>query len=410
MKKYLLLMTGFLITNVYAQRTCGTDLKMKEFFEKNPKAIARNADLRNFLKDKKNTRNSISGVVTIPVVVHVLYKNGVQNISDEQILSQIAVLNNDFRKQNTDFDSVVPDVFKLMAADLELAFCMATKDPNGNPTTGIQRKAVPESLSFSNWEYFQGRGVPAWDPTKYLNIWVGAILEEGSLGWAFDPIVAGQPYDGLAIDYRFFGTVGAVQYPYNKGRTATHEIGHYFGLKHIWGEDESACETPGNSDDCDDTPATYNPYYGTPTFPNNQYTCANTANGAMFMNYMDYGDDIALAMFSNDQKVITSNTMIGPRASLLNANGCSLLIENKEAELNSIYVFPNPSSKYISIASPLVKVNEVEIYNSDGILKKKVIIKNETDKINIEDFIPGIYFVRTYNDKQFIKSMKFIKQ
>ncbi|WP_435522571.1 hypothetical protein [Chryseobacterium indoltheticum] len=122
--------------------------------------------------------------MTIPVVVHVLYKTAQQNISDAQILSQITALNQDFRKQNTDFSTVVPAAFQPNAADLELAFCMATKDPNGNPTTGIERKSVPQSFVLGN-SYYTSSGLAAWDPTKYLNIWVGFLMAsilKGNLG------------------------------------------------------------------------------------------------------------------------------------------------------------------------------------------------------------------------------------
>ncbi|MNL69888.1 hypothetical protein D3C87_1948050 [compost metagenome] len=102
--------------------------------------------------------------------------------------------------------------------------------------------------------------------------------------------------------------------------------------------------------------------------------------------------------------------MIGPRASLLNANGCSLLSVNETEKVEAINIFPNPTTQYISIASPLMKINEVEIFSSEGRLVKKAFIKNETDKIDVQDFPAGVYYVRTYNDKNFIKSMKFIKK
>ncbi|MCT2564572.1 T9SS type A sorting domain-containing protein [Chryseobacterium herbae] len=408
MKKLLLLSVGLLMANVYGQRECGTTEKMNEFFARNPQALAKKQDLRNYLTSKNTTGKNVQNVITIPIVVHVLYKNGTQNISEAQIASQIAVLNNDFRKLNADFNTVVPAVFQPMAADMELAFCMATKDPSGNSTNGIERKSVASNFNFAD-NYYQASGLTAWDPTKYLNIWVGD-MPNPYLGWAYLPDAAGYPEDGLAIGYKYFGTTGAAQFPYNGGRTATHEIGHYFGLLHPWGEDDSLCGTADNNDGCADTPATNNPYFGGNVFPDNTNTCTPSDNGAMFMNFMDYVTDTEMALFSNDQKTIKTNTMSGPRASLLNSNGCAFLAVNEVEKANSINLFPNPTTQYISIASPLAKINEVEIFNAEGRLMKKAVIKNETDKIDVKDFASGVYYVRTYNGKDFVKSMKFIKK
>lgn len=412
MKKILLLTAGLLMANVYGQRECATDLKMKDFYARNPQALAKKEDLRNYLTSKNAAANTMAKngqtVVTIPVVVHVLYGSAAQNISDAQIASQIAILNNDFRKLNPNFSSVVPDVFKPYAADMELTFCMATKTPTGASTTGIERKSVASNFDFAN-KYYLSAGLTAWDPTKYLNIWVGD-MPNPYLGWAYLPDAAGFPEDGLAIGYKYFGTTGAAEYPYNGGRTATHEIGHYFGLLHPWGEDGSACGTPDNDDGCADTPAINDAHYGGNVFPDNSFTCNPTANGAMFMNFMDYVTDTEMAFFTNDQKTIKTNTMAGPRASLLNSNACAFLSVNEVEKANSINLFPNPTTQYISIASPLAPINEVEIFNAEGRLVKKAFIKNETDKIDVKDFASGVYYVRTYNGKDFVKSMKFIKK
>lgn len=408
MKKTLLFFTIFILTNVFGQRSCGTDQKMKEFFANNPDALAKKQDLRNYLTTKNTNAKNIQTVVTIPVVVHVLYKNAAQNISDAQIMSQLAVLNADFRRLNTDYSSIVPAAFQPFSADMELVFCMATKKSDGSPTTGIERKSVAASFNFAT-NYYQSSGLLAWDPTKYLNIWVGD-MPSPFLGWAYLPDAAGYPEDGLAIGYKYFGTTGVAEFPYNGGRTATHEIGHYFGLLHPWGEDGSLCGTLDNDDGCADTPATNDPHFGGNTFPDNTNTCVASANGAMFMNFMDYVTDQEMAFFTNDQKTIKTNTMAGPRASLLNSNACTFLSVNDVEKVNSINLFPNPTTQYISIASPLVKINEAEIYNSEGRLVKRASINNETDKIDVRDFAAGVYYVRTYYNNDFIKSMKFIKK
>ncbi|MCY7360557.1 MAG: zinc metalloprotease, partial [Ignavibacteria bacterium] len=184
----------------------------------------------------KNNPQNDRLVITIPVVVHVVYKTAAQNISTAQIQSQINILNADFRKLNADV-SGVPSVFQSSVADCQINFCLATKDPNGAVTTGIVRKSTTKT-SFSTNDYvkYTSRGGNnIWDRNKYLNIWV-CNLSGGVLGYAQFPGGAAAT-DGVVIGYNYFGNTGAAVYPFDKGRTATHEIGHWFNLRHIWGDD-----------------------------------------------------------------------------------------------------------------------------------------------------------------------------
>ncbi len=416
MKINLTLLILLCSVSVFSQRTCSTNTKLNELKNTVPGFAEHHQDVMDYIQNPNNEQanflrgtNSPAVVVTIPVVFHVLYKNATQNISDAQINSQLAVLNNDYRKLNADFNSVVPAAFRPLGADMEIAFCKATRTPAGATTTGITRKSVGSSFVFED-SYYLAAGELAWDPTKYLNIWIGRFSDNTLLGFAYLPSSAGQAFDGLCIGDQYFGTTGTASAPYNKGRTGTHEIGHYFGLEHPWGNDGSSCGSGANSDGVADTPATDNPYYGCPSFPSNTNTCTSSANGAMFMNYMDYVDDACMAFFTAGQKTIMQNTLAGPRLSLLTSNGCSTLGLNEVEAIRAIAVYPNPVSKYFMITSPQVEIDEVEIFNTMGQLVKTQKLSLANNVINIEEFASGTYYLRIYNQGQFLKSDKVIKK
>jgi hypothetical protein len=327
MRKKLLLI-GSAITLFYlsadAQRTCGTGNPGPEFEQWIEQKMA-----------EMQASRSAAVVYNIPVIVHIIHNGEAvgsgTNLSVAQIQSQIDVLNEDFRKLNADITSV-PSVWTSTAADCEINFCMAVVDPQGNTlaTPGINRinrntmgwTAPPYSMS-----YVDNTIKPAtiWNPNNYLNIWV-MNLSGGLLGYATFPAGStltglSAPYggptdDGVVCLYNAFGRTGNVAAPYNKGRTATHEIGHWLGLRHIWGD--SNC---GN-DYCSDTPLHNTANYGCPTYPH-----ASTCTGApteMTMNYMDYTDDACMYMFTNNQKTRVQTCMANGtyRSTLNNSPAC----------------------------------------------------------------------------------------
>jgi hypothetical protein len=255
-------------------------------------------------------------VVSIPVVVHVIYNNSTQNISDAQINSQLTILNNDFRKLNAD-RTAVPSVFTSLAADCEINFCLAQRTPSGTATTGIVRVSTT-TTSFIDDDRMKSSstgGDNAWDATRYLNSWV-CNLGGGLLGYAQFPGGAAST-DGVVVNYTAFGNIGTATSPFNLGRTATHEVGHWLNLRHIWGD--ATC----GSDLVTDTPTQSTSNFGCPSFPS--VTCSNGPNGDLWMNYMDYTDDRCMYMFTTGQKTRMQALFAsgGARAGLATSAGCS---------------------------------------------------------------------------------------
>jgi ABC-type taurine transport system substrate-binding protein len=259
------------------------------------------------------------GITRIPVVVHVVWNTAAQNISDAQIASQIDVLNRDFRRANADF-TLTPAPFLPLAADARVEFFLANTTPAGAPSTGIERRQTSVA-SFSDNDAVKSTatgGMDAWPATHYLNIWV-CRLGNSLLGYAQFP---GGPAstDGVVILNSAFGTSGTAAAPFNMGRTATHEIGHWLNLNHIWGDDGTGCS---GTDNVSDTPnqAGYNT--GSPTFPH--VSCSNGPNGDMFMNYMDYVDDRAMVMFTAGQVARMQACLDGVRSTIGSAAGAGAI-------------------------------------------------------------------------------------
>ncbi len=296
------------------RRQCGTMQSFEQLAEENPSFRANQSEINDFTLRSIETGEAqriARRRITIPVVVHVVHKRAQENISKSQIQSQITALNKDFRAQNPDRVNV-PGVWQGLVADAKIEFKLATKDPDGKATNGITRTATSRD-SFPAYKdpvkkRSQG-GAPGWPRGRYLNLWV-CNLADGLLGYAQFP---GGPArtDGVVILHSAFGTTGAAQPPFDKGRTATHEIGHWLNLRHIWA-DTIDCS---GSDLVNDTPNAMGPNYGAPSFPH--LSCGNGPNGDMFMNYMDYTDDAAMFMFSPGQVSRMNAALAGPRKSFV---------------------------------------------------------------------------------------------
>jgi hypothetical protein len=384
------------------------------------------------IKQQMATNRGIDAVVTIPVVVHVIHNGDAvgsnENITDLRVQSQITVLNQDFRKMlgtpgyNTN----------SVGADVEIEFCLAQRKPDGTATTGIDhvQRSVASYASENSVETMKAATI--WDPTQYFNVWVVYFSDSesaemyGVLGYAQFPSNSGlggmdvnggaANTDGVVIDYRCFGTstiAPSSNYfdDYDKGRTATHEIGHCFGLIHIWG-DNSSCSvnaTDSNKDYCPDTPAQNTEHYDCQQTYN---TCTSAAGNDMTANYMDYTNDTCMNIFTADQKArILAVIQNSPRRSTLPASiACQAPLGTSSFEiLEGLNVSPNPAQQFVTINSGSNLPDSYTIYNTLGQIVVSQKVQATADlTINTSDFAQGMYIIRVSKDGA-AKTLQFIK-
>jgi len=341
-----------LVAQAQRVRSCHSHEASTLLMQKDANYAQRVAD-NSMIARKPMARLNTSLPYTIPVVVHVLYNTPQQNISDAQIASQFTALNKDYSKTNDNFLTSTPAAFQGLAGNAQIQFVLAKRDPNGNPTTGITRTAT-NKISFDEHDdmKFTARGgIEGWDPSKYLNIWV-CNIDNNVLGYAYFP-GASADIDGVVITYDCFGTIGTAVAPFQLGRTATHEIGHYLNLKHIWG-DKSDCT--GN-DNVADTPLHHDANTGCRTYP--YKVCpATTADGEMYMNYMDYSNDDCMSMFSQGQVDRMVSALTNDRASLLTSDGAKPFDLATDAALLNL-VSPAPNENACGTLSPKIDLSNL---------------------------------------------------
>lgn len=289
-------------TNASDRRMCASQDVLQHQLAEDPTLAIRMNEIEAFTQKNISNKNFrlVAGKIVIPVVVNVLYRTASENISDAQIQSQIDVLNKDFTATNSDFGSI-PSLFSGVAANVDIRFELVTINRKATTKTSWgTRDAMKKSK--------QG-GINPTDPTKNLNFWV-CTIGGGILGYAQFP-GGSSATDGVVCDSKYVGVTSnsGASYPYNLGRTATHEVGHWMNLRHIWGD--ATC----GSDLVDDTPTHNTANYGVPDYPHLS-TCTGTPV-EMTMNYMDYTDDRGMYMFTLGQKARISSIFVsgGARAS-----------------------------------------------------------------------------------------------
>ena len=379
---------------------CATREYMDQQIQKDPSLNKRLQEIETNLQLTINSNKFLktgASVITIPVVVHVVYNATAENLSDAQVKSQIAVLNEDYRLLNADKKNT-PSVFSSVAADAQIEFCLAKIDPQGNPTTGIIRKQTTMTsfaLSDNGVKYTSMGGDDAWDATKYLNIWT-CNLSGGILGYAQIPGLAAAT-DGVAIKYYAFGYGGSAKKRFDKGRTATHEIGHWLGLIHIWGDancgDDQVADTPPQQ--------TYN--VGCPYFP--KISCAAGSDGDMFMNFMDYVDDSCMNIFTSGQVTRMMGTLNGTRSTFKTATACTGPTSVQTAKLTgnlSADIFPNPGTGLFNCKVEGLAASNCEI-KITSLIGEFIAEEKESNNgsfiLNLSQHSNGIYVVRIADGK-----------
>ena len=329
------------------ERVCHTMGNLDRLLHEDPKMAQRMAVIEKQTQSyvhsvRQNPELKSQMVVTIPVVFHVLYNTAAENISEAQVLSQLQIMNDDFRRLNADQDNVWSQ-----AADTQIEFCLATQDPQGNPTDGILRVSTSVTSFGTNdaMKFTSQGGSDAWPASDYLNFWV-CDLGSSLLGYAQFP---GGPAntDGVVCNYTATGNTGTAQAPFALGRTGTHEIGHWLNLRHIWGD--GGC---GATDFVDDTPDSDGPNYG----------CAlgNVACGStdMVQNYMDYSDDACMNLFTQGQSDRMNALFLpgGARASLLTSTGCTPAVPDFDLDAQAQLVISPQAGVCAASVAPVIRI------------------------------------------------------
>lgn len=311
-------------SGVQAQRPVSSPVKRCATTEAYEQLFRTNPEFKKQFQANQARMNSLSNAVlhtarmqslsdTIPVVIHVIASAAVQvQVTDDILKSQIDVLNKDFQGLNAD-STRIPAAFKPLYGKSNIVFMLAKQDELGEPTTGIERResdATYTAFTADNAKQASSGGSDAWDPSRYLNLWVVSFGSSGILGISVFP---GDPrplkLHGFVCDYRAFGKNAPYQFSdFRNGRTTTHELGHFFGLRHIWGDDDGTCSESDfeGTPSLDDTPNQAKATYGNPD-PDGvgkvvTDACSPTAPGIMYQNYMDYTNDSALVMFTLGQQ------------------------------------------------------------------------------------------------------------
>ncbi|PWJ59084.1 putative secreted protein (Por secretion system target) [Dyadobacter jejuensis] len=338
--KYCLLPMVLSLCTVFycnGQERCGTMSVLDNKFSTQPN-LRTNFELQRSTLTKRANESSQSGTrtnaettYTIPVVFHVVTNSRI-TVSQQAIYAQLDTLNKDYGGKNAGRAQVL-SAFASLVGEANIQFCLAQRTPDGRPSDGIEfTNTTVSSFDYESEDvkYASRGGADAWDTDRYLNIWI-CSLSDDILGYATFPDLGPAVEQGVVIDYN--SLPGGSSLYYSAGKTLTHEVGHFFGLYHIWGDDKGACT---GSDEVADTPNQAD-YTQTCRQGEVMDACSRVSPGIMYQNFMDYTPDACLVMFSQGQVTRMRSALENYRMSLATSDGCTPVdLMKNDASIKSI--------------------------------------------------------------------------
>ena len=416
MAKYLaaliFIVTGF---QLFAQKRCSMEEYVNKQVSENVSLKEKLEQVEVFTRERANSQgttqrvNGLPEIITIPVVFHVLYHTPDQNIERAGLERLITALNRDFNKRNSDTTNI-PSVFKPYATSMGFEFKIATMDPQGVGTNGVVRKYTPIGywMSDDKMKFSASYGDDAWDSKSYLNIWICNMKDV--LGYSTLPGMDPKK-DGIVLAVEDLFAHHGTTPEQNDLRTIVHEVGHWLNLYHIWGE--GYC----GDDKVDDTPkqGSYTP--GCPS--GTRVTCGNAPIGDMYMNFMDFTDDVCMNMFTKGQRKRARILFEagGPRNSILYSKGLKTSAV-QAAPLPDFYpkwliaqVYPNPATTTIKIYFEYDERwigRKMEILDMSGRIVLSKVVSSKIEIIDVSRLTAGVYFIRAEKEEEKLQA-KFVK-